>query len=190
MSWFLNCTWGWFKWFWNCFFYWCFLNLIIIQLIIDNFLGLYIIVKFLFPKITFELYLRLNKRLCLIIVILNNSSFLLICNCNWTLWNGRISLFNILLFNWCVMTLSQIILIVRSKRLIRLIIFILLRRWDFEVLIIILRSICILCINVACNRLVLLVFVHQTELMVLFLVLVLVRVVLDWRLRLGLSVCF
>ena len=152
------------------------------------FLGISILFKFLFPEIAFKLYLSLNKWLWHIIIILHDSSFLLISYCDWTLRNRRENLFYILLFNRCKMTLSNIVLIIRSKRLTALISFLLLRGWDFEIFIVILCNIRVLWINVANNRLVQLVFVHQTEFMVFSLILV--WVVLDWRLRLGLSDCF
>lgn len=153
MSWFLNSTWRWFKWICCIFFYGCFLKLNIIILIIAYFLLFLILFEFLFSKITFKLYLRLDKRLRKGIAILQLSIFNLINDCYWTFWYRRVILFCILLFNWCEMALSQIILIVWSKCLYCLIIFLLLRRLYFEVLIIILSCILILCIVV--NRLVL-----------------------------------
>ena len=156
MPWFLNSAWRWFKWICYFFFNGCFLKLNIIKLIIANVLWFLILFKFLFSKITFKLYLRLDKWLSNGIVILQLSRFNLINNCYWTFWYRRVILFSIL-FNWCEMALSQIILIIRSKSLNCLVIFLLLRRLDFEILIIILS--CILKLCIIANRLVLVVLV-------------------------------
>ena len=181
----LYTAWRWFIWF--SFFNRSFLRLIIALISFIYFLGFLDLIKFCFSKIAFKLKLSLNKRLIACVIIL--FWFNLIIYGNWTFWNRRIGFIGNLLFNWSKMALSNIVLIIWCKCLYCLIIFLLLWRWYFEVLIVIFNL--MFNIYVITWWLILfkvLIFVHQTKFVILFLNILLIRIVLDWWLWLSLNI--